>query len=313
MSSTVSKRSGGGVPGFRRVFRGSAVTVVSGVVLVTMVGLSLAAPWVAPQDPYDLATLDILDAELPPFWLPGGDPRFVFGTDHQGRDLLSTILYGLRLSLMIGFFAVVLQVLIGVSVGLVAGYFGGVVDGLLMRLADIQMSFSTLMVAIVASALFQIAFGPERYGQLAVVMLIVVIGLAEWPQYARTVRAAVLAEKSKEYVDAVRVLGLPAWRIMIGHILPNSLSPLFVLSTVQVANAVVSEAALSFLGLGMPPSTPSLGSLIHSGFEYIFSGSWWITVIPGIVLVTLILVINLLGDSLHDALNPRLSRGEGGR
>tara|TARA_B100001971_G_C17977589_1_gene425611 strand:- start:8 stop:733 length:726 start_codon:yes stop_codon:yes gene_type:complete len=235
-----------------------------------------------------------------------GDQRFLLGTDAQGRDLLSTILYGSRISITIGIFAVLLQAFLGISIGLVSGYFGGRLDNFLMRLADIQLSFSTLMVAIIFLAVFQALFGTELYEKLAIVMLILVIGIAEWPHYARTVRANVLAEKKKEYVDAVRVIGLGSLRIMFKHILPNTLSPILVISTVQIANAIVSEAALSFLGLGMPVTKPSLGSLINSGFEFIFSGSWWITIIPGVVLVVLVLVMNLLGDFLRDVMNPKL-------
>ena len=202
-----------------------------------------------------------------------------------------------------------LQAFLGISIGLIAGYVGGRLDSLLMRMADIQLSFSTLMVAIIFLAVTQAMFGSETFNQYAVYFLIAVIGVAEWPQYARTVRATVLAEKKKECIDSARVLGFGPMRIMVRHILPNSLSPIFVISTVQVANAIISEASLSFLGLGMPPSQPSLGSLISSGFDYIFSGSWWITAIPGIVLVVLVLVINLLGDWLRDALNPKLYKG----
>ncbi|MCB1882267.1 MAG: ABC transporter permease, partial [Gammaproteobacteria bacterium] len=215
------------------------------------------------------------------------DPQFLLGTDAQGRDMLSTILYGTRISLTIGIFAVMLQMVLGISIGLLSGYVGGRVDAFFMRLADIQLSLSTLMVAIVALAVFQAAFGTELYSDLAIFMLIMVIGIAEWPQYARTIRASVLAEKHKEYVDAARVIGLGPGRIMVRHVLPNTLSPLLVISTVQVANAIISEAALSFLGLGMPVTKPSLGSLINSGFEFIFSGSWWITLIPSVVLVVL--------------------------
>lgn len=267
------------------------------------------APLIAPYDPYDLAAIDIMDSELPPAWQEGAEERFLLGTDAQGRDMLSTILYGTRISLVIGICAVVLQMFLGVMIGLTAGYFGGRVDSFLMRLADIQLSFSTLMVAIVVLAVFQAGFGAELYADLAIFMLILVIGIAEWPQYARTVRASVLAEKHKEYVDAARVMGFKSGRIMWRHILPNTLSPLLVISTVQVANAIISEASLSFLGLGMPVSQPSLGSLISNGFEYIFSGSWWITVIPGVVLVLLVLVMNLLGDWLRDVLNPKLYKG----
>jgi peptide/nickel transport system permease protein len=287
-------------------FRRDKVAIVSFAIMCLYFLLSFSAPLIAPYNPYDPTTIDIMDSEIPPAWLENGDMRFALGTDAQGRDMLSTILYGTRISLMIGICAVLLQAFLGISIGLISGYFGGRLDNFLMRVADIQLSFSTLMVAIIVLAVFQGLFGTELYERLAILMLILVIGIAEWPQCARTVRASVLAEKKKEYVDAVRVIGLNPLRIMFRHILPNTLSPILVISTVQIANAIVSEAALSFLGLGMPVTKPSLGSLINSGFEFIFSGSWWITIIPGIVLVILVLVMNLLGDWLRDVLNPKL-------
>ncbi|WP_372439862.1 ABC transporter permease [Sulfitobacter mediterraneus] len=290
-------------------FRRNPVAVVSLAIFAFITVMSLLAPLIAPFDPYDPAQIDIMNSEYPPVWVDGADAQFMFGTDDQGRDLWSTILYGTRLSLLIGLCAVALQAFLGISIGLIAGYVGGRLDSLLMRMADIQLSFSTLMVAIIFLAVTQAMFGSETFNQYAVYFLIAVIGVAEWPQYARTVRATVLAEKKKEYVDSARVLGFGPLRIMVRHILPNSLSPIFVISTVQVANAIISEASLSFLGLGMPPSQPSLGSLISSGFDYIFSGSWWITAIPGVVLVVLVLVINLLGDWMRDVLNPKLYKG----
>jgi peptide/nickel transport system permease protein len=290
-------------------FRRNPVAIVSLAIFLIIAIASTLAPVLAPFDPYDPAQIDIMNSEYPPMWVDGADPQFFLGTDDQGRDLWSTILYGTRLSLLIGLCAVALQAFLGISIGLVAGYVGGRIDSLLMRLADIQLSFSTLMVAIIFLAVTQAMFGSETFNQYAIYFLIAVIGVAEWPQYARTVRATVLAEKKKEYIDSARVLGFGPIRIMVRHILPNSLSPIFVISTVQVANAIISEASLSFLGLGMPPSQPSLGSLISSGFDYIFSGSWWITAIPGVVLVVLVLVINLLGDWMRDVLNPKLYKG----
>ncbi|MBY4678612.1 ABC transporter permease [Marinobacterium arenosum] len=291
-------------------FTRDRVAQISLAIFVLYAVMALFAPAIAPYDPYDPSQIDILNSEIPPSWDEAeGDENFWLGTDAQGRDLWSTILYGTRVSLMIGLCAVALQAVLGICIGLVAGYFGGRLDSLLMRLADVQLSFSTMMVAIVVLAVFQATFGTELYQDLAMIMLILVIGIAEWPQYARTIRASVLAEKRKEYVDAARVIGLRAPRIMFRHILPNTLSPILVISTVQVANAIIAEASLSFLGLGMPVSEPSLGSLISSGFEYIFSGSWWITVIPGVVLVALVLVMNLLGDWLRDVLNPKLYKG----
>lgn len=285
------------------------VAMASFVTLAILTLAAFGAPVIAPHDPYDTTTIDIMDAELPPVWLDNADQKFLLGTDAQGRDMLSTMLYGMRISLVIGVGAVALQAAIGIVLGLIAGYRGGKVDNFLMRMADVQLSFSTLMVAIFLSAIFQAVFGVAAFEQLAVPFLVLVIGIAEWPQYARTVRASVLAEKKKEYVEAARVMGLPSSRIMWRHILPNTMSPILVLSTVQVAHAIMSEAALSFLGLGMPITKPSLGSLINAGFDYIFSGAWWITMFPGFLLVLLILVINLLGDWVQDVLNPKLYKG----
>ncbi|MEH6454174.1 MAG: ABC transporter permease [Psychromonas sp.] len=285
------------------------VAMLSFAVFLTFLLAAIFAPLIAPTNPYDLYSIDIMDSELPPSWLDGGSENFLLGTDDQGRDVLSTILYGARLSLTIGFLAVAVQLILGIVIGLSAGYYGGRIDSFLMRFADVQLSFSTMMVAIIVSAIFKASFGNEFYSQYAVLMLIVIIGVAEWPQYARTVRASVLAEKQKEYVEAAQVMGFKAARIMFRHILPNCLSPILVISTVQVANAIMSEAALSFLGLGLPVDQPSLGALISIGFKYIFSGAWWITLFPGLVLVSLVLVINLLGDWLRDIFNPKIYKG----
>jgi peptide/nickel transport system permease protein len=285
------------------------VAMVSAAIFLMFLVLAIAAPILAPTNPYDLTSIDIMDSELPPSWMDYGDERFLLGTDEQGRDILSTMLYGSRLSLTIGFLAVGVQLILGIVIGLSAGYFGGRIDSFLMRFADIQLSFSTMMVAIIVSAIFKASFGGEFFSQYAVVMLVVIIGIAEWPQYARTIRASVLAEKKKEYVEAAQVMGFKAPRIMFRHILPNCLSPILVISTVQIANAIMSEAALSFLGLGLPVDQPSLGALISIGFNYIFSGAWWITAFPGLVLVLLVLVINLLGDWLRDVFNPKIYKG----
>ncbi|WP_419788263.1 ABC transporter permease [Pseudodesulfovibrio sp.] len=284
------------------------VALTSFIILAVLFVSAFAAPILAPHDPYDTTTVDIMNAQMPPAWEHGGTDNFLLGTDAQGRDILSTMLYGMRVSIIIGIGAVCLQAFLGIMVGLLSGYVRRL-DNILMRIADVQLSFSTYMVAIFIGAIVQTAFGVAGYEDVAVPLLIVIIGLAEWPQYARTVRASVLAESRKEYVEAARVIGLPSRRIMWRHILPNTLSPVLVISTVQVANAIMSEAALSFLGLGMPVTRPSLGSLITAGFEYIFSGSWWITIFPGILLVLLILVINLLGDWIRDFLNPKLYKG----
>ena len=290
-------------------FKRDLLAVTSFAVLAFLFITGLLAPVVAPYNTYDTATIDIMDAEIPPSWMEEGSEAFFLGTDIQGRDLLSTMIYGLRVSMIIGCGAVILQAFVGIIVGLLSGYFGGKLDAFLMRIADIQFSIPYLLVAIFTSAIFKLAFGVGRYEELAVPLLIIIIGLSEWPKYARTVRASVLGEKNKEYVEAARVIGINRWQIMFRHILPNTMTPVLVISTIQVANAVMSEAALSFLGLGMPITKPSLGSLIRSGFEYIFSGSWWITFFPGVLLVVFILVILLLGDWLRDVLNPKLYKG----
>ena len=290
-------------------FKRDPVAILSFGVLAVLVVISILAPVVAPHNTYDTSTIDIMDAETPPKWMEGGDERFLLGTDIQGRDLLSTMIYGLRVSLLIGVGAVLFQAFVGILIGLLSGYLGGKLDAFLMRIADIQFSIPYLIVAIFTSAIFKLAFGVGRYEELAVPLLIIIIGMSEWPKYARTVRASVLGEKNKEYVEAARVIGISRWHIMYRHVLPNTLTPVLVISTIQVAEAVMSEAALSFLGLGMPVTKPSLGTLIQSGFEYIFSGSWWITFYPGVLLVVLILVILLLGDWLRDVLNPKLYKG----
>ena len=290
-------------------FKRDPIAIISFVVLALLAVISILAPVIAPYNTYDTATYDIMDAETPPAWMEGGNEMFVLGTDIQGRDLLSTMIYGLRVSFLIGVGAVVFQALVGIVVGMLSGYLGGKLDAFLMRLADIQFSIPYLIVAIFTAAIFKLAFGVGRYAELAVPLLIIIIGMSEWPKYARTVRASVLGEKNKEYVEAARVIGISRWQIMYRHVLPNTMTPVLVISTIQVAGAVMSEAALSFLGLGMPITKPSLGSLIRAGFEYIFSGSWWITLFPGVLLVIFILVILLLGDWLRDVLNPKLYKG----
>ncbi len=290
-------------------FKRDPIAISSFAVLMVLAIISILAPVIAPYNTYDTATFDIMDAETPPYWMEGGNEMFTLGTDIQGRDLLSTMIYGLRVSLLIGVGAVLFQAFVGIVVGLISGFFGGKLDSFLMRLADIQFSIPYLIVAIFTSAIFKLAFGIGRYEDLAEILLIVIIGMSQWPHYARTVRASVLGEKNKEYVEAARVIGINRRQIMFRHILPNTMTPVLVISTIQVANAIMSEAALSFLGLGMPITKPSLGSLIRSGFEYIFSGSWWITFFPGVLLVIVVLVILLLGDWLRDVLNPKLYKG----
>ncbi len=283
--------------------RPGAAIAAFGLIIVALA--ALLAPLLAAHDPFDLASFDVLDATLPPLWLEGSDPRFLLGTDAQGRDLFSAILYGTRISLTVGVLAVLIQAAIGVPLGLLAGYTGGRADTLISRAADIQLSLSTLMMAIIALALFRAGLGGESLSRYAVPLLVVVIGLAEWPYFARTARAAAQVEAAKDYVRAGRALGASNVAIMGRHILPNILSPLIVVATTQVAGAIMAEAALSFLGLGMPVTKPSLGTLIRSGYDLMFAGAWWVTVVPGLVLIAVLISINVLGDALRDALDPR--------
>lgn len=290
---------------FITILRANTIASIASIFLTILLLMALFAPLLSNHTPYDLSTIDILDSNMPPAWEANGNVSFLLGTDNQGRDVLSSVLYGLRLSLIIGFGAVIVQVLLGVTLGLIAGYKEGMLGTLIMRVADIELSFSTYIIAIFCGAIIQAIFGVEYYNSIAMPLLIGIIGISEWPQYARTIRAKVLSEKNKEYIDAARVIGLPSLQIMWKHVLPNSLSPVLVICTVQMANAIMSEAALSFLGLGMPPTQPSLGSLIKDGFHYFFSGSWWIIAFPSLALITLILSINILGDFIRDYLNPK--------
>jgi peptide/nickel transport system permease protein len=282
---------------------GALAAIVLGAIAIA----AALAPLIAPQNPFDLTSFDVLDAGLPPSWLQGSDPRFLLGTDAQGRDLFSAILYGMRISLVVGLLAVAIQTAIGVPLGLLAGYTGGRVDTIVTRTADVQLSLSTLMLAIIALALFRAGLGGESLSRFAVPLLVLVIGFAEWPFFARTARAATQVEAAKDYVRAGRALGASDFGIMWRHILPNILSPLIVVATTQVAGAVMAEAALSFLGLGMPVTKPSLGTLIRSGYDLMFAGVWWVTIIPGLVLIGLLVSVNVLGDALRDVLDPRRS------
>lgn len=278
-----------------------------GAVLLALLVLSAAfAPLIAPQNPYDLSQIFIDKAELPPVWLPDGEWPFLLGTDPQGRDILSVILYGSRVSLMIGVASVLLAMLIGVSIGLAAGFLGGVVDNLLMRLADTVLSIPTLLVAILVSAIFRGLLPPGLRDSFAPLILVVAIGLTGWVQYARTVRASTMVERRKEYVLAARIIGVSRGRIMRRHVLPNAMTPVLVAATLNLGLAILSEATLSFLAVGMPVTQPSLGTLIRIGNQYLFSGSWWVVVFPAVQLGLIVLSVNLLGDWLRDALNPKL-------
>ncbi len=281
-------------------------TAVVAALIALVCGLSaLLAPWVAPHNPFDLASLDLGSARLPPAWYPEGRGTYPLGTDDQGRDILSALIYGARISLFVGLASVALSVLLGVTLGLVAGYVGGWVDALLMRLCDVMLSFPAILIALLIAGVGRALF-PNAHETLAFGVLILSITLTGWVQYARTVRGSTLVERQKEYVQAARVIGVAPLRIMRRHVLPNVLGPVLVLATIQVATAIITEATLSFLGVGAPPTSPSLGTLIRIGNDYLFSGEWWITIFPGAMLVLIALSVNLLGDWLRDALNPRL-------
>ncbi len=286
-------------------FRNSPTAIVAAVIALICIFCAVFAPWVAPHNPFDLATLELSNARLPPAWSPEGSRNFLLGTDDQGRDILSALMYGARISLAVGLASVVLSVVIGVSFGLAAGFLGGWVDSLLMRLCDVMLSFPAILVALLIAGVGRALF-PNAHEALAFGVLIISITLTGWVQYARTVRGSTLVERNKEYVQAARVTGVAPLRIMRSHVLPNVMGPVLVLATIQVATAIITEATLSFLGVGAPPTSPSLGTLIRVGNDYLFSGEWWITIFPGAMLVLIALSVNLLGDWLRDALNPRL-------
>jgi peptide/nickel transport system permease protein len=287
-------------------YRHSPVAIVSSVVLAICVLAALFAPWLAPKHPYDLASLNLLDALSPPAWEAGSKPGFLLGTDDQGRDVLSTIMFGARVSLFVGAASVALAMVVGVGLGLVAGYAGGRTDAVIMRIADVQLSFPAILIALLIDGVARAVLPHEAHGDFAIAVLILAIAASNWVQYARTVRGSTMVEKSKEYVQAARVIGVTPMGIMRRHLLPNVLGPVLVLATINIAAAIIIEATLSFLGVGVPPTQPSLGTLIRIGNDFLFSGEWWITVFPGAALVIIVLAINLLGDWLRDALNPKL-------
>jgi peptide/nickel transport system permease protein len=287
-------------------FRRSPVAVVSAIVLGVCLAAALFAPWVAPHNPFDLATLNLSDALLPPRGMEGANPDYLLGTDDQGRDVLSAIMFGTRISLLVGVAAVALAVAMGVSLGLVSGYSGGRIDAFIMRAADVQLSFPAILIALLIDGVARAVLPRSAHSEVALFVLVVAIGVSNWPQYARTVRGSTLVEKNKEYIQAARVIGVRPIAIVFRHLLPNVLGPVLVLATINIATAIVLEATLSFLGVGVPPTRPSLGTLIRIGNDFLFSGEWWITIFPGAALVILVLAINLLGDWLRDALNPRL-------
>jgi peptide/nickel transport system permease protein len=287
-------------------FTRSKLVMAAAALALAIVGAAFLAPLVAPHNPYDLATLELINANIPPAWASEGNGHFLLGTDDQGRDILSTILYGTRSSLLIGVSAVALASLLGVSLGLWAGYAGGRIDSFIMRLADVQLTFPAILTALLIDGVAIALFKNYRLEGGKFWILVVAIGLAYWVQYARTVRGVTLVERDKEYVQAARLIGLRPAKIMFQHILPNVLSPVLVIATINLALAIITEATLSFLGVGLPPTEPSLGTMIQVGNKYLFSGSWWMVAFPGVTLALLALAVNLLGDWLRDALNPKL-------
>jgi peptide/nickel transport system permease protein len=286
-------------------FKTSPMAIVAALVAFICIFCAVFAGFVAPHNPFDLTTLELSDARLPPAWLDEGKAKFFLGTDDQGRDILSALMYGARISLAVGIISVILSVLIGVTLGLLAGFLGGWIDTLLMRICDVMLSFPPILVALLIAGVGRAMF-PNAHTSVAFGVLIISITLTGWVQYARTVRGTTLVERNKEYVQAARVTGVASHRIMLRHVLPNVMGPVMVLATIQVATAIITEATLSFLGVGVPPTSPSLGTLIRVGNDYLFSGEWWITVWPGLMLILIALSVNLLGDWLRDALNPRL-------
>lgn len=287
-------------------FKQSKSAVGAAAVLGVVILAALLAPILSPQNPYDLATLELWNAELPPVWMQGGQMPYLLGTDVQGRDILSGILYGTRISIFIGIASVLVSLAVGVLAGLTAGFYGGWVDNILMRVGDVLLSIPIILVAILVSSVAQAMLPPNLREAGIAIVLVLAIALYSWVQYARVVRAQTMVERRKEYVQASRLVGTPARRLMLKHILPNTLTPVFVAATLNFGLAILIEATLSFLGVGMPPNQPSLGTLIRVGNQYLFSGSWWIVLFPSIQLCILVVAVNMLGDWLRDALNPKL-------
>jgi peptide/nickel transport system permease protein len=288
-------------------FKSSSTTVVAAVVTFLIVAIAFLSPVLAPHTPFDPATLSLSDGLKPPvLFSPDGEWTFPLGTDDQGRDVLSSIMYGTRLSLEIGFAAVIVAMLIGISTGLIAGYFGGTIDAVIMRIADVQLTFPAILVALLIDGMVRGIISVKRHDEIAIYVVVGAIGLSFWVQYARTVRGSVMIEKNKEYVQAARVIGLSPLLIMVRHVLPNVTGPVMVIATINLGLAIITEATLSFLGVGLPSTEPSLGTLIRLGNDMLQSGDWWVTVFPGVTLAVLVLAVNLLGDWLRDALNPRL-------
>jgi peptide/nickel transport system permease protein len=287
-------------------FLQSKVTIAAALVFVLILLAALLAPWIAPHDPFDLKQLSLLDSDTPPVWAAGGDWRFLLGTDDQGRDVLSAILYGARISITVGVVAMLFSASLGITLGLIAGYVGGVWDAVIMRIADVQLTFPAILIALLIDGTVRALFGEQRSDESVFWVMVVSIGLSIWVQYARTVRGSTLVEKTKDYILAARLIGIHPALILFRHVLPNVMGPVLVIATINVAVAILTEATLSFLGVGLPPTEPSLGTLVRIGNNFLFSGEWWIAIFPGLTLAALVLSVNLVGDWLRDALNPKL-------
>jgi peptide/nickel transport system permease protein len=287
-------------------FRRSRMTMVAAIVTLLFFVAAILAPLLSVQNPFDPAQLQLMNSRISPLWTADGQSPFLLGTDEQGRDVLSAILYGLRISLTVGVLGMLFAGTLGIALGLVAGYFGGAVDSVIMRIADVQLTFPAILIALLVNGIAKSVLGNKLDPAHLVIVLVLAIGLSFWVQYARTVRGSVMVEKGKDYVAAAQLIGLPAPKIMLRHVLPNAMGPVLVIATINLALAILTEATLSFLGVGLPETMPSLGTLIRIGNNYLFAGEWWIVAFPGIALAGLILSINLLGDWLRDALNPKL-------
>ncbi|MGD0104258.1 MAG: ABC transporter permease [Rhodopila sp.] len=287
-------------------FRTSPVALVSAAIALILIIAAVFAPVLAPHDPMDVASLSLMDSLKPPIGMADADWSNPLGTDNQGRDVLSAIMYGMRVSLLVGFCSVLFAIVAGIAIGLLAGYAGGIIDAVLMRIADVQLTFPSILTALLVDGVITAALPRTMRESLRIYVIIFAIGISLWPNFARTVRGSTLVERNKDYVMAARVIGVPSWRIMLSHVLPNVVGPVMVIGTLGLGLAIIGEATLSFLGVGLPPTQPSLGTLIRLGNDFLFSGQWWVTVFPGVALILMVLAINLLGDWLRDALNPRL-------
>ncbi|MBR0970794.1 MULTISPECIES: ABC transporter permease [Bradyrhizobium] len=287
-------------------FRRSKLTMVAAAITVLFFLLAIFASWLAVQNPFDPAQLQLMNSRISPLWTADGQSPFLLGTDEQGRDVFSAILYGMRISLAVGMAGVIFAGALGIALGLMAGYFGGAVDSVIMRIADVQLTFPAILIALLVNGIAKSILGNRLDATSMLVVLVISIGLSFWVGYARTVRGSVMVEKNKDYVAAAQLIGLPAPVIMLRHVLPNTMGPILVIATINLALAIITEATLSFLGVGLPDTMPSLGTLIRIGNNYLFAGEWWIVAFPGFALAALILSINLLGDWLRDALNPKL-------